>query len=128
TIHYRKIDTTDGAWELVSRIEKFIDHMGTEADSSHETEITLDVVARNVEKILHRLESGVGMRTGLAQARQDIPLDLSLNPREAFMRAFASGDLDRAVSLLPRVEALIGRNKEWLTAAMMCTQAGSHPA
>ncbi len=127
TIHYSNIETLDGAKDLISSIGAFVEAMIEEISGYLHEEITLSAIADAIKRIEVKLDrfnrSNVFQKSG--QIRTSDPIGPSFtNPRESFLAAIAMGDIDKAESMLDKLETLL-TEKEYYNALLYCSQAGS---
>ncbi len=115
TIIYNEIDTLRGASKLIEDIQRYVEEFEKAGYSSTGTGVSLSTIAATLDRIERKISQlmilGPSLQT--PTSRQEGFLDLSSfkmmlgDPREAFMQAFLTGDLNRAAQILNRLKGML---------------------
>lgn len=126
-----------GVLESQKRLQDFIDSLvasGFEAGASGESLSSIAQSLERIERKLGALLTSPPASVGHAKSSSDGDdedldfgasiRDISGSPRETFMRALKRNDIDRALSILPRLEKIVDK-KEYVAALALLLSLGS---
>lgn len=133
TILYDDIQSLPSAAKVVEQIQKFIEEFDKGGYGASGTGVSMSTIAsaldrieRKVGQILSGSVSVPAASVGLVD--EDSSVGFLRNPRETFIAAIAKGDIQRAASLLPRLEQLMGPSQGLIALAGILSVQGYEPA
>jgi len=135
TIIYDDIQSVPSAAKVAAQIQAFIEEFEKTGYGASGTGVSMSTIASALDRIERKVGQLMigGGSTGPSHARSpdsdfDLGLGMVRNPREAFMKAVAQGDVRTAGSLLPRLEKLLGPSAELLACAGFLSVQGDEAA
>jgi hypothetical protein len=123
TIMYDNVDSLSAAARTIDDIQKYVDEFEKSGYGTTGSGISLATIASVLDRIERRLsESPIYSRSGQPQVEGLAePLAMLGNPREAFMGAVATGNVQRATAMLPRLEEILQPVELVAAAGMLCS-------
>jgi hypothetical protein len=133
TIIYDDIQSLPSVTKVVEQIQKFADEFEKGGYGASGTGASLSTLASALDRIERKVGQILGGTATVPSAsigfgEGDSGVGFVKNPRESFIAAVAHGDLQRAATLLPRLEQLMGPSSELLATAGILSVQGYEPA
>lgn len=130
TIIYDDIQSLPSAAKVVEQIQKFIQEYEKSGYGASGTGVSMSTIAAALDRIERKVGqvlSGTGSAPTIS-AGDMMGAGFTPNLKEGYMSAIAAGNLQRAASLLPRLEKLLGPSGELIAAAAFLSMQGYEPA